>query len=115
MTLSISILVLLLAVINIILEKYILKSPSPKISDTTGKNINRWGKGCLAVLAICFYLFVLDMTDEYMMKWFFLIAFVVSAVFHAIVEWWYLRGSKQYFISILLLMVGLVYFRIVIF
>ncbi|WP_084509278.1 DUF4181 domain-containing protein [Paenibacillus assamensis] len=64
---------------------------------------------------MCLYLFVLDVTDEYMMKWFFLIVFVVSAGFHASMEWWYLRGNNQYVISILLLVVGLIYFGIVIF
>ncbi|MCR8845390.1 hypothetical protein NQ117_17040 [Paenibacillus sp. SC116] len=115
MELSISILVLMLAVIGIILEKYILKNPSPKISDTNGKNINRWGKGCILFFLIYLYFFVLDTTEEDTMKWFFLIVFVVGAVFHISMEWWYLKGTNQFVISIFLLVIGLIYFRIVIF
>ncbi|WP_434481737.1 DUF4181 domain-containing protein [Paenibacillus glycanilyticus] len=65
------------------------------------------------MFAIALCIFVLDITNDYM-KWFWLSFFVAAKGFHAILEWKYLKGSRQYLISLILLAVGIVYFYLVI-
>jgi hypothetical protein len=115
MPFAFSLLLILLVLINIILRKYILAEGSEKISDTNGKNVNRWVKGLLVLIAICIYFFVLDTTDYSTIKWFWLIFFSVAIGFQAFMEWKYLKDSKEYIISLIILAVGLIYICVFIF
>ncbi|RED52986.1 DUF4181 domain-containing protein [Cohnella lupini] len=110
-----SLLLIFLVLINMILKKYIVPGESQSISDTNGKNINRWVKGFLALIAICIYFFALKTTDYNATKWFWLIVFLVAIGFQAFMEWKYLKDSKEYIISLILLALGLIYICIFIF
>jgi hypothetical protein len=116
MTFSIGLLLILLVLADITLKKNFLAGRSKKISDTIGKNINRWVKGLVALIAIWIYFFVLDdATDHNTIKWFWLILFLVAMGFQAFMEWRYLKGSKEYLISLILVAFGLIYICIFIF
>lgn len=113
-SLSISILVILLALIDLTIKKRFVVEEL-KISDTNGKNINRWVQGLLFVISLCVFFFVLDTTNINSLKWFWLILFIVAMGQHAFIEWRYLKGSKEYVISLIKLAVGLIYILIFIF
>lgn len=113
-SLSISILVILLALIDLTIKKRFVVEEL-KISDTNGKNINRWVQGLLFVISLCVFFFVLDTTNINSLKWFWLILFIVAMGQHAFIEWRYLKGSKEYIISLIKLAVGLIYILIFIF
>ncbi|MDQ6423470.1 DUF4181 domain-containing protein [Paenibacillus sp. LHD-117] len=108
-TFSITVLVILLALIEITIKKYIIVEEPKKISETTGKNINRWVKGLLAFISLFILFFVLDTTNINTLKWFWLISFLVAMGLHAFMDWMYLKGSKEYMISLIKLAVGLIY------
>lgn len=113
-SLSISILVILLALIDLTIKKRFVVEEL-KISDTNGKNINRWVQGLLFVISLCIFFFILDTTNINSLKWFWLIVFIVAMGQHAFIEWRYLKGSKEYVISLIKLAVGLIYILIFIF
>lgn len=114
-SLLISLLVILLALIDLTIKKYFIVEELNKISDTNGKNINRWVKGLLFVISVCVFFFVLDTTNINSLKWYWLIVFIVAMGQHAFIEWRYLKGSKEYVISLIKLAVGLIYILIFIF
>lgn len=109
-----SLLLILLVLVELIIKKYILVEESNKISDTDGKSINRWVKGLLTFITLCMF-FVLDTTNINTLKWFWLIVFLVAMGQHVFMEWRYLKGSKEYIISLIKLAVGLIYIFIFIF
>lgn len=114
-SLSISLLLILLALIDLTIKKYFIVEELNKVSDTIGKNINRWVKGLLAVISICIFFFILDTTNINSLKWFLLIFFIIAMGQHAFIEWRYLKGSKEYVISLIKLAVGLIYILIFVF
>ncbi|REE78548.1 uncharacterized protein DUF4181 [Paenibacillus taihuensis] len=113
--LSMSLLLLLLIILELIVKKYLLVKEPNKISDTNGKSVNRWVKGLLAIISFIVFFFVLDTTNINALKWFWLALFIVSMGQHTFMEWRYLKGSKEYIISLLKLAVGLIYILIFIF
>jgi hypothetical protein len=114
-TVILSFLVILLAVIELIIKKFIFVEESYKISDTDGKTINRWVKGLLGCLSLCILFFVLDTTNIDAIKWFWFITFIVAMGQHAFMEWRYLKNSKEYMISLIKLAVGVIYIFIFVF
>ena len=105
----ISLLGILLSLLQWALKQYILAGESGKISVTPGKNIDRWVKGLLAIIALSIYFFVLDSTDYSLVKWFWLILFLLVKGFDVFMERWYLKGSKDYIVSLIILLIGLMY------
>ncbi|RKP53122.1 DUF4181 domain-containing protein [Cohnella endophytica] len=113
--LPMSLLLILLVLIELTIKKYFLVEELNKISDTDGKNINRWVKGLLAFISLFIFFFVLDTTNINTLKWFWLILFLVAMGQHAFMEWRYLKGSKEYITSLIKLAVGLIYIFIFLF
>lgn len=101
--------------IRIPLNKYFLNGNSEKISETEGNVINWWVKGAIVIISIVIYVFVLDTTNYSTLKWFWFILFFLVLGFDAFMEWRYLKDSKAYLVSSILLVVGVIYFFIFIF
>lgn len=66
-------------------------------------------------MALIIYFFVLDTTDYNMIKWFWFIWLFITVGFDVFMEWRYLKGSKAYLVSSILLVVSVAYFAIFIF
>lgn len=92
-----------------------LAGKSEKISDTDGWRMYWWIKGSLVVIALCCYFFVLDLTDYILLKRFLFVTFILALGFDAFMDWKYMKGSKEYLISLLLLAVGIIFFCVFIF
>jgi hypothetical protein len=112
---SFSILVLLLAILNPLLRKWIVGTGGQEIDETAGKHIELWGGITLALIGLYLVFFVLDMSDETTTKWFCLIFLVITLGFQSIIEWRYLKESKQFIVSLLLLLIGLIFCYLFIF
>ena len=65
-----------------------------KISETSGKNIDRWGRAIILVIFLSILPFVIAKEID-VMKWYFIGFFVVSLGFQSILEWKFMKNSKQ--------------------
>ncbi|ASK63904.1 hypothetical protein CFK37_17950 [Virgibacillus phasianinus] len=109
-----SILVVFILVANFLLNKLFLGRKKKEISETLGKNVHRWGMVIIGVISI-YFLFSLDIFNENVMKWFWLSFIIIAQSFQSFMEWKFLKGSKQYVVSLIVLMLGLIYFFIFMF
>jgi hypothetical protein len=113
--LSFSILVLLLAVLNPLLRKWIVGPGRQEMDETEGKNIDLWGRIILAIIGLFLVFFVIDITDETTIKWFILIFLLITFGFDSMMEWKYLKNAKEFKVTLLLLLIGLIYWFLFIF
>lgn len=115
MSISIPLLIIFLAILNPFLRKWMIGGEREKISETNGKNINRYGKFIMSFISIFLILFVFDISDVNTMKWFWLSLLIVTFTFQMLMEWKYLKNSKEFIVTLLLLLIGLIYFVLFIF
>lgn len=114
MGLSVPILVLVVSITNMIAGKLILGEDRKKIYETSGKYIYLWGT--IILLTIGFgCLFFLDISDLNVMKWLWLCFSILTVGFYTFLEWMFLKESKEYIVSLIVLTVGLIYTLIFIF
>jgi hypothetical protein len=106
---SFSILVLILMVINPLLRKWIVGSGERYISETAGNHIDLWGRRILALIGLFLVFFVIDLSDENTFEWFCLIFLAVTFGFQSIIEWKYIKNSKEFLVTLLSLLIGLIY------
>lgn len=85
--------------LEFVLKKW-LKIEKVKLSETEGKNINRWGRGIILVVALCFLPFVIN-GSFWQMLWFWVIYFSVLSLFEAFLQWKYARDSKEYILTLI--------------
>ena len=105
--------VLALVVISIEnqVEKY-LGVKRREISETSGKSVQRWGRTIIVVVFIFSYFSSTVQESDVLLNtnWFVLIVTLMG--FQVILEWKYLKGSKQYIPTlirtILMISIGLV-------
>ena len=81
-----------------------------QISETPGKNIERWGRGIIFVILLCTTPFV-NNHDSNEVRWYLGLYPVLFFGFQSILEWKYIKNSKQYLTTIIFLM----FFLIIIF
>ncbi|WP_285767292.1 DUF4181 domain-containing protein [Peribacillus sp. SI8-4] len=78
-----------------------------KISETPGKNIDRWGRGSILVLYLCILPFVIE--DSQHMKMFICCYFIVLMGFQLAMERLYLK-NKEYMLTLANLLFILMFF-----
>jgi hypothetical protein len=109
MGISISILVILLAVLAPLLRKWIVGTDR-YIDETDGRRVDFWGRIILVIIFLVLLFFVVDTSDETIVKWFFIIALTITTAFQSIIEWKYLKNSKEFVVTLILWVIGLIYF-----
>lgn len=110
MGISVPILALIVSIANIIVGKIIVGKKRRKISETEGKNIEIWGLILIGIIGLCCIYFVLDI-----MKLFWLCFLILIYGFHTFMEWKFLKDSKDYVVSLIVLIIGVIYILIVMF
>lgn len=108
-SISTPILALVISIAYIIVSKLIVGKRKRKVSETTGENIQICGFAIIGVIGICSILFVLDFFDNNVMKWFWLFFIIVTLGFQSFMEWKFLKESKEYVVSLIVLMIGIIY------
>ncbi|MFJ7954616.1 DUF4181 domain-containing protein [Lysinibacillus sp. NPDC096418] len=96
--------IVVITILFFILEKVLDKLfgiEKKKISDTPAKNFNRWGRCILLVIFLCMLPFFY--TNETNIKWYWIFYITSLLCFQAILEWKYLKDSKQYIKTIIFL------------
>jgi hypothetical protein len=109
MGISISILVILLAVLAPLLRKWIVGTDR-YIDETDGRRVDFWGRIILVIIFLVLLFFVMDTSDETIVKWFFIIALTITTAFQSIIEWKFLKNSKEFVVTLILWVIALIYF-----
>ncbi|MFL0366231.1 DUF4181 domain-containing protein [Pseudobacillus sp. 179-B 2D1 NHS] len=102
--------IILLAILVITLEKTINKLlgvEKKRISETPAKNIDRWGKIIILCSFLCALWFVV-IKDIHIIKWFWTSYFFILLGFQALLEWKYLKNSKQYVSTLIFLIIAVI-------
>ena len=101
---------IIVLVIWVFLEKILNKLlgiEKKKISETSGENVDRWGRGIILVIFLCTLPFVIT-KDTNVMKWYWILYLILLLGFQSILEWKYLKDSKQYVTSLIFLMLSVI-------
>ena len=108
MNLSVAVLPLVLSIVNFVIGRLIVGKERGKVSETSGKNIQKIGLVTILIIAFsCFY--SIDIMDDSVMKWFWFIFYTITLGFHLYLNWVYLRDTNEYFVSLILLIFGVFY------
>lgn len=113
MAVAMAFIVIILTLSNWILRKWIIGNDNEELSDE-GKKVTRWVRIILVTIGGISVFFILKLEILYSdaMKWFWMIALLTAVGSESFIEWKYLKGSKQFLISLIILLLGeiLIYF-----
>ena len=104
------IVIVVLIIFGLLLEKLLNKLlgiERKKISDTSGKRVDRWGRGIVVVIFLSTYWFIID-EDSNFIKAFWMLYFIFILGYQSIMELIYLKNSKQYISTLIMLFLGLI-------
>ncbi|MDR0269428.1 DUF4181 domain-containing protein [Paenibacillus sp.] len=102
-------LTLIIAFSNLILGKLIVGPEREKLWGI-GRKIEIWGNMLLLAAALTALIVIMIRgTDSGNIKWLLLFAVIISFSFEALIQWRFLKGSKEYIVSLLLLLIGAAY------
>ena len=95
-------LIILIALFFVIflLEK-LLGIKREKISETPGKNMERWGRAIILAVFLAAYVFALINGTDIILKWWWPLFCIALFGFQALLEWKYLKKSKQYIATLI--------------
>lgn len=99
-----------LITLGLVAEKRInrlIRVEKKKLSETSAKHIDRWGKGIILVIALTTLPFILKM-DIKNMKWYWIGYFMLSLGFQSFLERMYLKESKQYITTLIFLILAII-------
>ena len=102
--------IILVILMVLLMEKVIFKLfgvEKKRISETSGKNIDRWGRSIIFLIVLCTLPFVV-VKDINVMKWYLILYFTLSLGFQSVMEWTYLKNSKQYVTTLIYLMLSVI-------
>ena len=100
-------LLILLLVVEKITNK-ILGVEKKKISETSGKNIDRWGRGIILVIFLSTLWFVITIDSDILTKLYWMTNLALLIGFQAITEFIFIKKSKQYISTSIMLILGLI-------
>lgn len=105
------ILIIVLVILMFLVEKIVNKFlgiEKKRVSETSGKNVDRWGKGIILVIFLCALPFVVTQ-DTNFIKLTWILYIIVLLGFQSILEWKYLKNSKQYVTTLIFLVLCVVF------
>ena len=105
------VLIIVLGILMFLVEKIVNKFlgiEKKRISETSGKNVDRWGKGIILVIFLCALPFVVAQ-DTNFIKLTWILYIIVLLGFQSILEWKYLKNSKQYVTTLIFLVLSVTF------
>ncbi len=102
---------IVLIFIGFLLEKIInklLRVEKKRISETSGKRIDRWGRGIILLIFLFTLPFVIFGDSTNIIKWYWIIYITLLMGFQAFLEWKYLENSKQYVTTIIFIILSVI-------
>ncbi|OPA75364.1 hypothetical protein BVG16_22520 [Paenibacillus selenitireducens] len=98
---------------HLILRIWIIGSEKEELTEE-GKEVSFSGKIIFALIGIItvIVIIVTDNSQSDVMKWFWMLYIITALGFQSFIDWNYRKGSKQYVVSLIVLVLGvtLVYF-----
>ncbi|SDT24681.1 protein of unknown function [Paenibacillaceae bacterium GAS479] len=106
---TILMIVSILSLSHWILRKWVFRIEKEELS-RRGKKVNFWGITLILLASI--YIIFSDTYENYDLKSFWMLFVLISKGFHSFIDWKYREGSKEYIVTLLVLVIGevLVYF-----
>jgi dipeptide/tripeptide permease len=104
------VLIIVFAILVFLLDKILNKLlgiEKKKISETSGRKIDRWGRGIILVIFLCTLPFVITQ-DTNVIKWYWILYVILVMGFQSILEWKYLKDSKQHVTTLIFLMLSVI-------
>ena len=80
-----------------------------RISRTPGKKIDRWGKTIIVIPFLVAIPFVVLSESSTIMKGFWILYMILLIGFQAFLEWKYLKNSKQYITTVVILVLAVLF------
>ncbi|QKY70702.1 DUF4181 domain-containing protein [Lentibacillus sp. CBA3610] len=99
-------LALLLLIMNAKLSKWLLGEQRVKISETEGEKVHRWVIFVSIFISLIILTTIIDRDNDSALMWFLLCVLIVMCSIQALMEWKYLKGTKQYVIPLLLMAIS---------
>ena len=102
--------IVVLIILIVLLEKGINKLlgvEKKKVSETSGKKVDQWGRGIILILFLCTLPFFI-MEETSFMKWYWIPYLIVLLGFQSILEWKYMKNSKQYVTTLIILIISVI-------
>lgn len=94
----------LILVFSHFILRLIIVGPEKKVLSEDGRLIDLWGKIILSALGIIIIFLNYDEIET--LKWFWLLLIIVAFGFQSFVDWKYQKDSKQYIVSLIVLVMG---------
>lgn len=113
MGISVPFLVIIICLANFIVGRLIVGKERRKIYETDGKYIHIAGLIMIGIVGIWILYDLLD--NAQVMKWFWLLFLTLTVGFQSLMEWKFLKGSKEYIVSLIVLLIGLIYILVFMF
>jgi dipeptide/tripeptide permease len=104
------VLIIVFAILVFLLDKILNKLlgiEKKKISETSARKIDRWGRGIILVIFLCTLPFVITQ-DTNVIKWYWIVYLILLLGFQSILEWKYLKDSKQHVTTLIFLMLSVI-------
>ncbi len=101
---TVIIMILVVFFVGIILEKY-LGVKRKFISETPGKRVDRWGRTIILVIFLSSSFFAITKEIDVILKWNWLLFFTALMGLQTILEWKYIKESKQYISTLITSMI----------
>lgn len=104
-------LLLILVLIIFLTEKLtykILGVQKKKIAETRGKNIDRWGRAIILVIFLSTLWFVFNKDSDNILKLYWMVYLTFLLGFQAVMEFIFIKDSKQYMGTTILLILSLI-------
>jgi hypothetical protein len=95
---------IILILLVIFVEKMIGKLLGVKeedVSETSGKRIDEWGRIIIVVIFLFSYIFALTKEIDTILKWNWIFFITALMGLQTILEWKYLKESKQYILTLI--------------
>nr|WP_256522463.1 DUF4181 domain-containing protein [Halobacillus sp. A5] len=86
----------------------ILRVEKVRISETSGKNLDRWGRGIILLVFIITLWFVIDLNSDALIKYYLMAYLAIILGFQAIMEFTFIKDSKQYISTMIILLMSLI-------
>lgn len=103
-----AVLLLLFFVLEKVINKF-LGVEKKKISDTPGKKIDQWGRGITLFIFLFALWFVVDSDSFLVKKLFWMSYLILLGGFQAVLEYIYLKNTKQYITTVIMVIVTLIF------
>ncbi|USB33062.1 DUF4181 domain-containing protein [Paenibacillus sp. YPG26] len=104
------IIIIILSISQYLLRRWIVGAEAKDELPRAGKRVDLWGKVILLLIAMIWAvnLIVEDRLTDDIFKWFMIAIIVLATGFQAFVDWKYRKSSKEYIVSLIVLVMGVV-------